>query len=73
MLAVVYRAQREEGREKREGEDKPTRKEALYGTAIGKLAIIAKSLLAVGERKARLWEISWMARNKFWLQVAPKT
>ena len=27
----------------------------------------------MGERKARLCEISWMARKRFWLQVAPIT
>lgn len=38
---------------------------------MGKLAKIANSLFAIGERNARLWEISWMARKRFWLEVAP--
>ena len=44
---------------------------ALYGIPIGKLAKIASSLFAIGERKARLWEISWIARKRFWFAVAP--
>lgn len=35
-----------------------TRKEALYGSPIGKLAKTAKSRFAVGDLKARLWDIS---------------
>jgi hypothetical protein len=50
-----------------------TLNEALYGTAMGRLAKMAKRRLAMGDRKARLWEISWMARNRFWFEVAPKT
>lgn len=34
---------------------------------------MAISLLASGDRKARLCEISWMARNRFWFAVAPTT
>lgn len=40
---------------------------------MGKLATMANSRFAKGLLNARLWEISWMARNKFWLAVAPKT
>lgn len=40
---------------------------------MGRLATMAISLLANGLRNARLCEISWMARNRFWLAVAPKT
>lgn len=54
-------------------EDWLTLKEALYGTPMGRFAKIAKRRLACGERKARLWEISWMARKRFWFAVAPKT
>lgn len=50
-----------------------TRNAALYGIPIGKLAIIANTLLAMGDLKARLCEISWMAKNRFWLAVAPIT
>lgn len=32
---------------------------------------MAKRRFAVGERKARLCEISWMERKRFWLAVAP--
>jgi hypothetical protein len=35
-----------------------TLKEALYGTAMGRFAKMANRRLAMGERKARLWEIS---------------
>jgi hypothetical protein len=38
---------------------------------MGRFAKIANSRFASGERKARLWEISWMARKRFWLAVAP--
>lgn len=27
----------------------------------------------MGDRKARLWDISWMARKRFWFEVAPIT
>lgn len=47
------------------------RKEAEYGMPIGRLAKMASIRLANGERKARLWEISWIARKQFWLHVAP--
>jgi hypothetical protein len=40
---------------------------------MGRFAKMARMRLAKGLLKARLWEISWMARNKFWLAVAPKT
>ena len=50
-----------------------TLNEALYGTAIGRFAKMANSRLAMGDLKARLCEISWMARNKFWFAVAPNT
>lgn len=48
-----------------------TLNEALYGIPIGRLANTAKTLLARGERKARLCEISWIARKRFWFAVAP--
>ncbi len=38
---------------------------------MGRFAITAKSLFAIGDLKARLWDISWMARKRFWLAVAP--
>ena len=38
---------------------------------MGRLAKTAKSRLARGALKARLWEISWMARKRFWFAVAP--
>lgn len=34
---------------------------------------MANSRLANGDRKARLCDISWMARKRFWLAVAPTT
>lgn len=40
---------------------------------MGRLAKIAINRLRRGLLKARLWEISWMARKRFWLAVAPKT
>ena len=48
-----------------------TLKEALYGTPIGRFANMAINLFASGLRNARLCDISWMARNRFWLAVAP--
>lgn len=57
----------------RKGGEERTLNEALYGTPMGRFAKMAKSLLASGERKARLCEISWMARKRFWLAVAPTT
>lgn len=50
-----------------------TLNEALYGTPMGRFANMARNRFAVGDRKARLWEISWIARKRFWLAVAPKT
>lgn len=44
---------------------------ALYGSPIGRLAKMASNRLAIGERKAKLCEISWIARNRFWFAVAP--
>lgn len=32
---------------------------------------MARSLFASGDLKARLWDISWMARKRFWFAVAP--
>lgn len=40
---------------------------------MGRLAKMASRRLAVGFLKARLWEISWIARNRFWFAVAPIT
>ena len=51
--------------------ERRTRNEALYGIPIGRLAKIAMALLALGDLKARLWDISWMERNRFWFAVAP--
>ncbi len=48
-----------------------TLKAALYGTPMGRLAKTANSRFANGALKARLWDISWMARNRFWFAVAP--
>jgi hypothetical protein len=48
-----------------------TRKEALYGIPIGRLAKMARTRFALAERKARLCEISWIARKRFWFAVAP--
>ena len=48
-----------------------TLKAALYGIPMGRLAKTAKSRFARGDLKARLWEISWMARKRFWFAVAP--
>ena len=48
-----------------------TLKAALYGRPIGRLAKTANSLFAIGDLKARLWEISWIARKRFWFAVAP--
>jgi hypothetical protein len=40
---------------------------------MGKLAKIANMRLAKGDLKAKLCEISWMARKRFWFAVAPMT
>lgn len=48
-----------------------TRKEALYAIPIGRFATIARALFAFALLNARLWEISWIAKNKFWFAVAP--
>jgi hypothetical protein len=40
---------------------------------MGRLAKMANRRFAMGDRKARLCEISWMARNRFWFAVAPNT
>lgn len=40
---------------------------------IGKLAKIASMRFANGDLKARLCEISWIARKRFWFAVAPMT
>lgn len=50
-----------------------TRKAAEYGNPMGRLANIANSRFAIGLLNARLWEISWMAKKRFWLAVAPIT
>ena len=46
---------------------------ALYGKPIGRFAKMASMRLAIGDRNARLWEISWIARKRFWFDVAPIT
>jgi hypothetical protein len=48
-----------------------TLKEALYGMPIGRFANTANTRFARGLRKARLCDISWMARKRFWFAVAP--
>ena len=48
-----------------------TLKAALYGIPIGRLARTANSRFANGALKARLCEISWIARKRFWFAVAP--
>jgi hypothetical protein len=40
---------------------------------MGKLAKIASMRFAKGDLKAKLCEISWMARKRFWFAVAPMT
>jgi hypothetical protein len=50
-----------------------TRKAALYGKPIGRLANMANRRFANGDLKARLCDISWMARKRFWFAVAPMT
>jgi hypothetical protein len=48
-----------------------TLNDALYGMPIGRFAKTANTLFASGFLNARLWEISWIARNRFWFAVAP--
>lgn len=48
-----------------------TLNEALYGMPIGRFAKIANSLFASPDLKARLCDISCIARNRFWFAVAP--
>lgn len=50
-----------------------TLNDALYGIPMGRLANTAKILFASGLLKARLCEISWIARKRFWFAVAPIT
>lgn len=38
---------------------------------MGRLAKIAMARLALADLKARLCDISWMARKRFWFAVAP--
>lgn len=49
----------------------PTLNEALYGIPIGRFAKIASNRLAIGDLNARLCEISWIERKRFWFAVAP--
>lgn len=42
-----------------------TLKAALYGNPMGMLAKTASNLFARGDLKAKLWEISWIARKRF--------
>ena len=42
-----------------------TLKEALYGIPIGRFANIASNLFAIDDLKARLCDISCIARNRF--------
>jgi hypothetical protein len=48
-----------------------TLNEALYGIPIGRFANTAKILFATPDLNARLCDISWIARNRFWFAVAP--
>lgn len=48
-----------------------TLNEALYGMPMGRFAKTAKTRFANGFRNARLCEISWIARKRFWFAVAP--
>jgi hypothetical protein len=50
-----------------------TLKEALYGIPIGRLAKIAIIRFAFADLNARLCDISWIARKRFWFAVAPIT
>lgn len=50
-----------------------TLKAALYGIAIGIFANMASSRFARGDLKARLCDISWIERKRFWFAVAPIT
>jgi hypothetical protein len=38
---------------------------------MGRFAKTARARFAFPDLKARLWLISWIARNKFWFAVAP--
>ena len=38
---------------------------------MGRFANIASARFAPPDLKARLWLISWIARNRFWFAVAP--
>lgn len=40
---------------------------------MGKFANMANSRFARPDLKAKLCDISWMDRNRFWLAVAPST
>lgn len=40
---------------------------------MGRLAKIASNLFPMGDLNARLCEISWIARKRFWFAVAPTT
>lgn len=51
--------------------EKYTLKLAEYGIPIGRLANTASALFSPAFLNARLWLISWIARNKFWFAVAP--
>lgn len=55
----------DEGRWMGGGGEVLTRKDALYAIPIGRFATIARALFAFALLNARLWEISWIARNKF--------
>ena len=57
--------------ERKEGGIKRTLKLAEYGIPIGRLANTANALFNSAFLNARLWLISWIARNRFWFAVAP--
>jgi hypothetical protein len=50
-----------------------TLNEALYGMPMGRFAKTANPRFASGLRNARLCDISWIARKRFWFAVAPMT
>lgn len=52
-------------------EGEHTLKLAEYGIPIGILANTASARFSSAFLNARLWLISWMARNRFWFAVAP--
>ena len=58
-------------KDQRPSESTLTLNAALYGNPMGRFATIANKRLANGDLNARLWEISCIARKRFWFAVAP--